>query len=77
MTKPLMEDRPKHLSRTGFIHLCISVGDKEKVDSLKTDDQDIKESSFLVEVGASGNTIEEAKLATRCLAHLLNILYRD
>lgn len=39
--------------------------------------QDIKESSFLVEVGASGNTIEEAKLATRCLANLLNILYRD
>ena len=34
MTKPLMEDRPKHLSRTGFIHLCISVGDKETVDSL-------------------------------------------
>ena len=39
--------------------------------------QDIKESSFLVEVGASGNTIEEAKLATRCLTNLLNILYRD
>ena len=39
--------------------------------------QDIKENSFLVEVGASGNTLDEAKLATRCLANLLNILYRD
>ena len=37
--------------------------------------QDIKENSFLVEVGASGNTLDEAKLATRCLANLLNILY--
>lgn len=39
--------------------------------------QDLKENSFLIEVGASGNTIEEAKLATRCLANLLNILYKD
>lgn len=39
--------------------------------------QDIKPNSFLVEVGASGNTLDEAKLATRCLANLLNILYRD
>lgn len=39
--------------------------------------QDIKSNSFLIEVGASGNTIDEAKLATRCLANLLNILYRD
>ena len=39
--------------------------------------QDIKENSFLVEVGASGNTLDESKLATRCLANLLNILYRD
>lgn len=39
--------------------------------------QDLKANSFLVEVGASGNTIEEAKLATRCLANLLNILYKD
>lgn len=39
--------------------------------------QDIKDNSFLVEVGASGNTIDEAKLATRCLANLINILYRD
>ena len=39
--------------------------------------QDIKSNSFLVEVGASGNTLDEAKLATRCLANLLNILYKD
>lgn len=39
--------------------------------------QDLKSNSFLVEVGASGNTIDEAKLATRCLANLLNILYKD
>lgn len=39
--------------------------------------QDIKNNSFLVEVGASGNTIDEAKLATRCLANLINIIYRD
>lgn len=39
--------------------------------------QDIRNNSFLVEVGASGNTIDEAKLATRCLANLINIIYRD
>lgn len=39
--------------------------------------QDVKSNSFLIEVGASGNTIDEAKLATRCLANLLNILYKD
>lgn len=39
--------------------------------------QDLCENSFLIEVGASGNTIEEATLATRCLSNLLNILYSD
>ena len=39
--------------------------------------QDIKSNSFLVEVGASGNTLDEAILATRCLSNLLNILYKD
>lgn len=39
--------------------------------------QDLNKYSFLVEVGATGNTIEEAKLATRCLANLLNIVYKD
>lgn len=39
--------------------------------------QDIQENSFLVEVGASGNTIEEAETATRCLANLLNLVFKD
>jgi len=39
--------------------------------------QDLREKSFLIEVGASGNTIDEAKLSTRCLANLLNILFKD
>lgn len=39
--------------------------------------QDIKENSFLVEVGASGNTIDEAEIATRCLANLLNLIFKD
>ena len=37
--------------------------------------QDLMANSFLIEVGATGNTIEEAKLSTRCLANLLNIMY--
>lgn len=39
--------------------------------------QDLQENSFLVEVGASGNTIDEAKIATRCLANLLNLAFKD
>ncbi len=39
--------------------------------------QDLNKYSLLVEVGATGNTIEEAKLATRCLTNLLNIIYKD
>lgn len=39
--------------------------------------QDLNKYSLLVEIGATGNTIEEAKLATRCLANLLNIVYKD
>ena len=34
MTKEVMEDTKKTLTRTGFIHLAFSVGSKEKVDSL-------------------------------------------
>ena len=34
MTKEIMEDTKKTLTRTGFIHLAFSVGSKEKVDSL-------------------------------------------
>ena len=37
--------------------------------------QDLMENSFLIEVGATGNTIDEAVLSTRCLANLLNIMY--
>ena len=39
--------------------------------------QDLKSNSFLVEVGASGNTIDEAEIATRCLANLLNLIFKD
>lgn len=34
MNKPDMDDAPKSLQRTGFIHLAFSVGSKEKVDLL-------------------------------------------
>jgi lactoylglutathione lyase len=34
MNKPELEDAPKTLNRTGFIHLAFSVGSKEKVDAL-------------------------------------------
>ena len=34
MNKSELEDAPKTLNRTGFIHLAFSVGSKEKVDAL-------------------------------------------
>ena len=34
MNKPLMEDVPKSLARTGFVHIALSVGSKERVDEL-------------------------------------------
>lgn len=34
MNKPNMEDSSKSLARTGFIHIAISVGSKEKVGEL-------------------------------------------
>lgn len=34
MNKPLMEDAPKPLTRTGFAHIAFSAGSKEKVDEL-------------------------------------------
>ena len=34
MNKPLMEDTPKSLARTGFAHIALSVGSKEKVDEI-------------------------------------------
>lgn len=39
--------------------------------------QDLNKYSLLVEVGATGNTIEEVKLSMRCLTNLLNIIYKD
>lgn len=42
-----------------------------------TYNQDLNKYSLLIEVGATGNTIDEAVFATRCLTNLLNILYKD
>jgi stage II sporulation protein P len=42
-----------------------------------TYNQDLNKYSMLVEFGATGNTIDEVKLSTRCLANLLNIIYKD
>ena len=39
--------------------------------------QDLNKYSLLVEFGATGNTIDEVKLATRCLANLFDIIYKD
>lgn len=39
--------------------------------------QDLNKYSILIEVGASGNTFEEAFYATRCLTNLINIMYKD
>ena len=29
-----MDDKPKALNRSGYVHLCISLGDRESVDRL-------------------------------------------
>lgn len=42
-----------------------------------TYNQDLNKYSLLTEFGATGNTIDEVKLSTRCLANLLNIIYKD
>lgn len=34
MNKPQMQDSPKALTQTGYIHIAFSVGSKEKVDEL-------------------------------------------
>ena len=39
--------------------------------------QDLNKYSILIEVGASGNTFDEAYYTTRCLTNLLNIIYKD
>lgn len=38
--------------------------------------QDLNKYSLLLEVGATGNTLEEAYLATRCISNLLDIIYK-
>lgn len=39
--------------------------------------QDLNKYALLIEFGATGNTIEEVKLSTRCMTNLLNIMYKD
>lgn len=39
--------------------------------------QDVNKYSLLIEVGATGNSIEEAIMTTRCITNLLNIIYKD
>ena len=39
--------------------------------------QDLNKYALLIEFGATGNTIEEVKLSTRCMTNLLNIIYKD
>ncbi len=39
--------------------------------------QDLTKNSFLIEIGATGNTIEEASLGARCLANILNKYYNN
>ncbi|MBQ3402358.1 MAG: VOC family protein [Synergistaceae bacterium] len=48
MTKPGMTDDPKGRDRTGYIHIALSVGSKEKVDSLTAR---LKEDGYRVESG--------------------------
>lgn len=38
--------------------------------------QDLNKYSLLIEVGATGNTLDEAYYATRCISNLLNIIYK-
>ena len=39
--------------------------------------QDLIKHSFLVEVGTTGNTLEEAYFGSRCLANILNKFYNN
>lgn len=39
--------------------------------------QDLNKFSILIEIGATGNTIDQALLSTRCLTNVLNILYKN
>lgn len=42
-----------------------------------TYNQDLNDMSLLIEVGATGNTLEEAYRAVRCLSNLFDIMYLD
>ena len=48
MTKPEMNDSPKDLNRTGYIHIAVTVGSKEKVDEITAR---LKSDGFRVESG--------------------------
>ena len=48
MTKPDMTDDPKSLNRTGYIHMAISVGSRERVDEITAR---LKADGFRVESG--------------------------
>ncbi|MBQ6257425.1 MAG: VOC family protein [Clostridia bacterium] len=48
MTKPVMDDQEKTLSRTGYTHIAFSVGSQEKVDALT---EELKGAGFTVVSG--------------------------
>lgn len=48
MNKPMMSDTEKELQRTGYIHIALSVGSKDKVDELTTQ---LKEDGYEVVSG--------------------------
>lgn len=39
--------------------------------------QDLNKFSILIEIGATGNTIDQAILSARCISNILNILYKN
>lgn len=48
MTKPGMIDSPKDINRTGYIHMAVSVGSKEKVNEITAR---LKSDGFRIESG--------------------------
>ena len=48
MNKPQMQDSPKALTQTGYIHIAFSVGSKEKVDALTIE---LKKAGYEVKSG--------------------------
>ena len=39
--------------------------------------QDLNKFSILIEIGATGNTIDQALLSTKCLTNVLNLMYKN